>query len=108
MTRTVVIGKADAEMKNVYNTVLLAQTSAIEQMKGGMLCRDADEIARSVIRNAGYGEAFLHTLGHGVGMYVHESPSLSTRADEDSRLLPGNVVTVEPGIYLEGKYGCRI
>ncbi len=108
MTRTVVIGKADDEMKKVYNTVLFAQSAAIEQIRGGMLCRDADEIARSVIRDAGYGEAFLHSLGHGVGMQIHEAPSLSKRAADDSRLLPGNVITVEPGIYLEGKFGCRI
>lgn len=108
MTRTVVIGKADEEMRRVYNTVLAAQNAAIEQIRGGILCRDADEIARSIIRDAGYGEAFSHSLGHGVGLDVHESPSLSRRADENSRLLPGNVVTIEPGIYLEGKYGCRI
>ena len=73
-----------------------------------MLCRDADELARSVIRNAGWGEAFGHSLGHGVGMFIHESPSLSHKAPENSRLESGNVVTVEPGIYLQGKYGCRI
>ena len=73
-----------------------------------MLCREADEIARSMIRDAGYGPAFGHSLGHSVGMFIHESPSLSPKAPEDSRLAPGNVVTVEPGIYLEGKYGCRI
>lgn len=108
MTRTVVIGKADEDVKKVYNTVLSAQLNALENIKGGMLCHDADELARSVIRNAGYGESFGHSLGHGVGMFIHESPSLSPRASEDSRLEAGNVVTVEPGIYLQGKYGCRI
>lgn len=108
MTRTVVIGKADEEMKKVYNTVLSAQLAALERMQAGMLCRDADEIARSVIREAGYGAAFGHSLGHGVGAFIHESPSVSPKSPEDSRLCPGNVVTVEPGIYLEGKYGCRI
>ena len=108
MTRTVVIGKADEDIKKVYNTVLSAQLNALENMKGGMICRDADELARSVIREAGYGEAFGHSLGHGVGMFIHESPSLAPRAAEDSRLESGNVVTVEPGIYLQGKYGCRI
>ncbi len=108
MTRTVVIGKASEEIKKVYNTVLCAQLAALEQIKGGMLCRDADEVARSVIREAGYGAAFGHSLGHGVGIYIHESPSLSPRATDDSRLISGNVVTVEPGIYLEGKFGCRI
>lgn len=108
MTRTVVIGKATEDIKNVYNTVLSAQLNALENIREGMLCREADELARSVIRNAGYGDAFGHSLGHGVGMFIHESPSLSPRAAEDSRLAVGNVVTVEPGIYLQGKYGCRI
>ena len=108
MTRTVVIGKASEEMKKIYNTVLTAQTAALEQIAEGMLCRDADEIARSIIRNAGYGEYFGHSLGHGVGLFIHEAPSLSGRADEKARLERGNVITVEPGIYLEGKFGCRI
>lgn len=108
MTRTVVIGKADEEIKKVYNTVLSAQLAALDKIKAGMLCRDADEIARSVIRDAGYGAAFGHSLGHGVGMFIHESPSVSPKSAENSRLEAGNVVTVEPGIYLEGKYGCRI
>ena len=108
MTRTVVIGKADEEMKRLYATVLSAQEAALSEIHEGMRCRDADEIARSIIRNAGYGEAFGHSLGHGVGMLVHEKPNLSPRADENSRLEAGNVVTVEPGIYLEGRFGCRI
>lgn len=108
MTRTVVIGSADEEMKRLYSTVLSAQEAALSEIHEGMRCRDADEIARSIIRNAGYGEAFGHSLGHGVGLLVHESPSLSPKAKEDSILKRGNVITVEPGIYLEGKYGCRI
>ncbi len=108
MTRTVVIGKADAEIKKIYNTVLAAQTAALERIHEGMLCRDADKIARDIIDVAGYGKCFGHSLGHGVGLFIHEAPSLSTRAPEDSLLRRGNVVTVEPGIYLEGKYGCRI
>lgn len=108
MTRTVVIGEADEDMKRVYHTVLAAQKAALEQIREGMLCHEADEIARSVIREAGFGACFGHSLGHGVGLYIHEAPSLSARADETSRLERGNVVTVEPGIYLEGKYGCRI
>ena len=108
MTRTVVIGKADEELKKIYHTVLAAQKNALEHIRAGMLCRDADELARSVIREAGYGDAFGHSLGHGVGLLVHEAPSLSPKAKEDSVLKIGNVVTVEPGIYLEGKCGCRI
>ena len=108
MTRTVVIGKADEDIKKIYNTVLSAQLAALEKIQAGILCREADEFARLVIREAGYGPAFGHGLGHGVGMFIHEAPSVSPKAAEDLRLEAGNVVTVEPGIYLEGKYGCRI
>ncbi len=108
MTRTVVIGHATDEMKTVYNTVLKAQLAALEYIQEGVLCRDTDEVARSIIREAGYGPEFGHSLGHGVGMYIHETPNLSTHAPEDSRLCRGNVVTVEPGIYIEGRFGCRI
>lgn len=108
MTRTVVLGKADEEMKKVYRTVLSAQLAALNAIREGIRCRDADEVARGIIREAGYGACFGHSLGHGVGMYIHEFPNLSPRAAESSVLVRGNVVTVEPGIYLEGKYGCRI
>ena len=108
MTRTVVIGKADDDMKKLYNTVLSAQKKALDGICDGILCKDADALARDVIREGGYGQNFGHSLGHGVGLFIHESPSLSPRAAETSRLTRGNVVTVEPGIYIEGKYGCRI
>ena len=108
MTRTLVIGKADEEIKKVYNTVLAAQKTALEQICGSMPCRKADTIARNIIENVGYGKAFGHSLGHGVGMFIHEKPNLSPRADEKILLQAGNVVTVEPGIYLEGRFGCRI
>ena len=108
MTRTVVLGKADGDMRRVDNTVLSAQLAALEGIHEGILCREADRIARDIIADAGFGECFGHSLGHGVGLYIHESPSLSPRAPESSVLQRGNVVTVEPGIYIEGKYGCRI
>ena len=108
MTRTVVIGKADEEMKKVYDTVLTAQKNALDNIVGGVLCRDADEFARGIIRAEGYDKNFGHSLGHGVGMYIHEKPSLSSHAGPDDKLEAGNVVTVEPGIYLEGRFGCRI
>ena len=108
MTRTVVLGKADAEMKRLYNTVLTAQKAALEHIKEGNLCRDCDKIARDIIDNAGYKGRFGHSLGHGVGMYIHEAPTLSGRAPEDLVLQRGHVVTDEPGIYIEGLYGCRI
>ena len=108
MTRTVVIGKADEEMKRVYSTVLSAQEAALSAIREGILCREADKAARDVIAVAGYGDCFGHSLGHGVGLYVHEAPSLSPKAKETSVLRRGNVVTVEPGIYIARKYGCRI
>ena len=108
MTRTVVLGKATAEMKKVYETVLAAQTAALEMLGEGVVCREADEAARSVIREAGFGEYFGHSLGHGVGIEIHEAPNLSPKAPEDSKLRRGNVVTVEPGIYIAGQFGCRI
>ena len=108
MTRTVVIGKADSDMKRIYDTVLTAQLAALENIHEGMECAAADKIARDVIADAGYGKCFGHSLGHGVGLYIHESPSLSRCAGNDCVLRRGNVVTVEPGIYIEGKYGCRI
>ena len=108
MTRTIVIGKADDEIKTIYNTVLLAQITALEQIRKDMPCKKADAIARRIIDDAGYGKAFGHSLGHGVGMFIHERPNLSPRADEKILLKHGNVITVEPGIYLEGKFGCRI
>ncbi len=107
MTRTVVIGKADEEIKKVYNTVLLAQTSALEALHEGMACRDADKIARDIIDKE-YEGRFGHSLGHGVGMFIHEEPRLAAKVPETTVLQRGHVVTVEPGIYLEGKYGCRI
>lgn len=109
MTRTVVIGKADAEMKRLYDTVLLAQSEALAYLEGGgRSCRDADGVARAIIEGAGYHGAFGHSLGHGVGRYVHEEPRLSPSVSPEAMLAEGNVVSVEPGIYLTGRYGCRI
>ncbi len=109
MTRTVVIGKADDEIRRLYNTVLDAQLSALAALKVGMPLAEADKIARDIIDGTeGYQGSFGHSLGHGVGLYIHESPNLSGRVPAEETLQPGHVVTVEPGIYLEGKYGCRI
>ena len=106
MTRTVVIGKADSEMKKLYNTVLSAQKTALDLLCDNLPCRDADKTARDIINSAGYEGCFGHSLGHGVGRHVHEEPRLSSKSD--GVLKVGNVVTVEPGIYIGGKYGCRI
>ena len=107
MTRTLSVGRADAEMKKLYATVLRAQTEALAYLKEGADCREADAIARRIIDGVPeYKGSFGHSLGHGVGMFIHEAPRLSSRAT--GKLVVGNVVTVEPGIYLSGKYGCRI
>ena len=108
MTRTVCIGAPDAEMKKVYDTVLRAQTAAIEYlMQGGRDAGKADASARDLINEAGYAGKFGHSLGHSLGIYIHESPRLSSRS-LGNNLVVGNVFSVEPGIYLEGKYGVRI
>ena len=107
MTRTVVIGRADEEMKRLYNTVLQAQTAALAAAHGGMSCKALDGVARDIINNAGYEGCFGHSLGHGIGIDVHENPRVSQGAGE-ALLLPGHVVSCEPGIYIAGKYGCRI
>ena len=107
MTRTVCLGKATDEMKTVYNTVLEAQLAAIDAIKIGADMGEIDGIARKVIGDAGYGEYFGHGLGHGVGMEIHEAPGLSGRY-RGKPLEAGHVVTCEPGIYLEGRFGVRI
>lgn len=106
MTRTVVIGKADDEMKKVYDTVLKAQLAALDYVAVGRTGAATDKVARDMIYAAGYEGCFGHSLGHGVGMFIHEEPRLSSTWDKPLEV--GNVVTVEPGIYLEGKYGVRI
>ena len=108
MTRTVVIGKADDEMKKLYNTVLKAQLSALDYLSEGADAGEADKIARDIIDSIPeYKGAFGHSLGHSVGLFIHESPRVSSRSF-GRKLRAGEIVTVEPGIYLFGKYGCRI
>ena len=107
MTRTVVIGRATEEMKRLYRTVLAAQEAALSHASEGVSLVSLDSAARDVIDGAGYRGCFGHSLGHGVGIDIHEAPRLSQRAG-DGVLSRGHVVTVEPGIYLPGKYGCRI
>ncbi len=104
MTRTVVIGKSDEDMKKVYNTVLRAQTEALAAYREGITGGEADKVARDIIYAEGYEGCFGHSLGHGVGMDVHESP----RVYGADMLETGHVITCEPGIYIPGKYGCRI
>lgn len=106
MTRTVAVGHADAAQKRVYDTVLKAQLAAIDAVRPGAVCRDIDRIARDIINAAGFEGCFGHGLGHSVGIEIHESPCFNTRCE--TVLRPGTVMTVEPGIYLENRYGVRI
>ncbi len=105
MTRTVVVGKADEDMKKLYNTVKLAQQAALDRAVPGADLGELDKTARDII-DKDYAGAFGHSLGHGVGLYIHEAPSVSSRST--AKLSKGHVITIEPGIYLFGKYGCRI
>lgn len=106
MTRTVVIGKASEEQRKVYDTVLRAQKTALTGIRPGMTGKEIDALARNVIEKAGYGDCFGHSLGHSVGLNIHEKPSFSP--NEDTIIRPGMVITVEPGIYIENFGGVRI
>lgn len=106
MTRTVAVGSVCDEQKFIYETTLKAQMAAIENIKAGAVCGNMDKIARDIIYDAGYKGCFGHALGHSVGIDVHESPNLSP--NNQAILKVGNVVTVEPGIYIENKFGVRI
>ena len=106
MTRTVAVNFANDEMIKVYETVLKAGLEAEKTAKAGISAKTVDSAARKVIAEAGYGEYFTHSTGHGVGIEVHEDPNVSPK--NDTVLSVGNVITDEPGIYMEGKFGVRI
>jgi Xaa-Pro aminopeptidase len=105
-TRTFATGAVGGELARAYDVCLAAQQRACDGIKAGMTGIDADLLARDPIQDAGFGKAFGHGLGHGVGIDVHEAPKLSTESEDT--LEAGNVVTIEPGIYLEGLGGVRI
>jgi Xaa-Pro aminopeptidase len=105
-TRTIATGELPAELHRAYDVCLDAQQAAVAGVRAGMTGVEADGIARERIAAAGFGEAFGHGLGHGVGLLVHEAPRLS--AESADTLVRGNVVTIEPGIYLPGLGGVRI
>lgn len=106
VTRTVVVGPPTPQQREVYEIVRAANETAAAQVRAGMRGRDADAVAREYIDRRGYGEAFGHSLGHGLGLEVHEAPRLSRTAD--GVLAVGAVVTIEPGIYQPGWGGVRI
>jgi Xaa-Pro aminopeptidase len=105
-TRTVAAGEPGAEARSVYELVLSAQLAGLKDVRAGRGGREVDAVAREVIAAGGHGERFGHGLGHGVGLEVHEGPRLSQRSEDT--LAPGNVVTVEPGVYVPGRFGVRI
>ncbi len=105
-TRTFATGELPQHQQDVYALVLEAQQAALSAVLVGAECAAVDALAREVIASAGYGEDFGHSLGHGVGVEVHELPTLSARSQET--LVAGNVVTVEPGVYVSGEFGVRI
>ncbi len=106
MTRTVYLGMPGTEERRAYSAVLEAQEAAVAAVAAGVVCGDVDEAARSVLRREGLAEAFTHSTGHGVGLEIHEPPRIGT--GQKTRLQPGMVITIEPGIYLEGRFGIRI
>ena len=106
MTRTVAVGSATDEMKNVYDVVLRAQLAGIKAARAGVLGRDIDQASRKVIADAGFGPYFGHGFGHCLGLEIHEPPFASQKGD--SPLPAGSVSSAEPGIYLPGRFGVRI
>ncbi|MFC1538710.1 M24 family metallopeptidase [Candidatus Latescibacterota bacterium] len=106
MTRTIVLGKADKEQKRLYNLVFNAQLAAIDSISSGMKSSELFKTVMDIFRKAGYSEKFIHSLGHGVGIEVHESPRLSANSDDILKI--NSVITIEPGIYIPGWGGIRI
>jgi Xaa-Pro aminopeptidase len=106
MTRTISVGEPSDKLKEIYDVVLQSQLKAMEEIKPGMTGAQADAISRDYIKEKGYGEYFGHSLGHGIGLEVHEGPGLSHLSE--TVLKPGMIVTVEPGIYVQGVGGVRI
>lgn len=106
MTRTICVGEPDEEMRKVYNIVLNAQLSAIENARAGISGKTLDAFARDIISDEGYGDYFGHALGHSVGLEIHESPVASPNSS--AVLRKNSIITIEPGIYIAGKFGVRI
>lgn len=106
LTRTIAVGKPGPELRRIYQTVQDAQQRAVEAAKAGMKAKDLDAVARTWIKKAGFGRYFTHSLGHGLGLQVHEGPRVSAKSLDT--LQAGNVITVEPGVYVPGVGGVRI
>jgi Xaa-Pro aminopeptidase len=106
ITRTVAVGVATEEARRVYSVVYRAQQAAIDAVQPGATAHDIDNAARSVIEEAGFGDCFIHRTGHGIGLDDHESPYITK--GNYAQLQPGHCFSVEPGIYLPGKFGVRL
>ena len=106
MTRTIGIGHLSDELKDAYELIRRSQEAGLAACRAGVSCREVDRVCRSIIEEAGFGEYFVHGTGHGVGEEIHEAPTLNTKSDEIlEAYMP---VTIEPGIYVPGRYGVRI
>ncbi|MBI4232764.1 aminopeptidase P family protein, partial [Candidatus Peregrinibacteria bacterium] len=106
MTRMIFTAKPSQKQKEIYEIVLKAQMAALKGIRAGISCKKADQLARKIIEDAGYGEQYGHSGGHGIGLDIHEPPSLSKNFT--GNLKENSIVTVEPGIYLPGEFGIRI
>lgn len=106
LTRIVVAGRISPKLRKIYGVVLKAQLAAIDAIRSGRTCEQVDRVARRIITRAGFGRAFGHGLGHGIGLEIHEAPRLAV--GQKTKLRPGMIVTVEPGVYLPGWGGVRI
>ena len=106
LTRTVAVGKPSSRAREMYALVLEAHGAAIAAARGGMMARDLDAVARGILQRAGYGRYFVHSLGHGLGLSIHERPRVSPLSREELR--SGSVITIEPGLYVPGVGGVRI
>ena len=105
-TRTFATGDPGDEAREVYDLVLAAQLAALGAIRAGASGKEVDAVAREMVAEAGHGDHFGHGLGHGVGLEVHEAPRLAITSEDELR--EGNAVTVEPGVYLPGRFGVRI
>ncbi|MCE2502902.1 MAG: aminopeptidase P family protein [Chlorobi bacterium] len=108
MTRTFALGEPGEEARKIYTIVYNSEREGVRQARAGMSAKELDTVCRQVIDEAGYGDQFSHSTGHGLGIKVHEFPSLSQHMPDEVKLKEGMVVTIEPGIYLEGRFGVRI
>jgi len=105
-TRTVAVGEPAAQMREVHDIVRAAQEAAFEAVQPGVACQEIDRVARGVITDAGHGDDFIHRTGHGIGMTTHEPPYMVE--GEERPMVPGMCFSIEPGIYLAGRFGVRI